>query len=401
MEKTLIMLVGNVDSPFVINEIPYICSVFDIVHIFAYNTKDDSQIKCKLPENVAVYHINVCQGWRRLVKYILLGLRRTADDLKIMTLWPRRVIASLYARGRAETVYKFVLSTIEREKIECREGAVYSYWFTDQAIVAWRLAEKLNSYGGRFKSFSRAHGYDLYWEMNGARYLPFQDVSLRHLDGVFPCSEYGVKYLKNKYPECVSKINVARLGTWDFGLAIPPSTQNIFATCCTFEPLKRMPLFAEAFCELWKRDKTACWYCIGGGKDFEKTKEIVHANGADDAVYFMGVTENPRLMEFYKRTPISYFVNVSISEGVPVSIMEALSFGIPIIATNVGGTGELVSASCGILIEAELDLNFLVNVLRAAIYDPQYSEKRIQARKIWEAKASAEKNYHKWSSKLS
>ena len=35
-------------------------------------------------------------------------------------------------------------------------------------------------------------------------------------------------------------------------------------------------------------------------------------------------------------------MNVSESEGIPVSIMEASSFGIPVIATNVGGVGEIV-----------------------------------------------------------
>ena len=40
---------------------------------------------------------------------------------------------------------------------------------------------------------------------------------------------------------------------------------------------------------------------------------------------------------------IDLFINTSSSEGVPVSIMEALSVGIPIIATDVGGTKEIVT----------------------------------------------------------
>ena len=44
--------------------------------------------------------------------------------------------------------------------------------------------------------------------------------------------------------------------------------------------------------------------------------------------------------DVYKRQaqPYHVFLNVSSSEGVPVSIIEAMSFGIPCIATNVGGT---------------------------------------------------------------
>ena len=48
--------------------------------------------------------------------------------------------------------------------------------------------------------------------------------------------------------------------------------------------------------------------------------------------------------------PIDIFINVSSSEGLPVAIMEAISFDIPIIATNVGGTSEIVTPETGILI---------------------------------------------------
>ena len=44
------------------------------------------------------------------------------------------------------------------------------------------------------------------------------------------------------------------------------------------------------------------------------------------------------------------FVNVSESEGIPVSIMEALAAGVPVLATDVGGTSELVGENNGILL---------------------------------------------------
>ena len=45
------------------------------------------------------------------------------------------------------------------------------------------------------------------------------------------------------------------------------------------------------------------------------------------------------------------FINLSSSEGIPVSIMEAQSFGIPVIATNVGGSGEIVVSETGVLVD--------------------------------------------------
>ena len=53
-----------------------------------------------------------------------------------------------------------------------------------------------------------------------------------------------------------------------------------------------------------------------------------------------GAMDNRALMEYYSREPVSCLVNVSSSEGLPVSLMEAASFGFPALATAVGGTPE-------------------------------------------------------------
>ena len=46
------------------------------------------------------------------------------------------------------------------------------------------------------------------------------------------------------------------------------------------------------------------------------------------------------------------FINVSTNEGVPVSIKEAISYDIPVIATNVGGTSEVVTPETGLLLSS-------------------------------------------------
>lgn len=50
----------------------------------------------------------------------------------------------------------------------------------------------------------------------------------------------------------------------------------------------------------------------------------------------MGYIANKDLLDWYKTNKPSIFINVSSSEGVPVSIMESMSCGIPTIATDVG-----------------------------------------------------------------
>jgi glycosyltransferase involved in cell wall biosynthesis len=56
---------------------------------------------------------------------------------------------------------------------------------------------------------------------------------------------------------------------------------------------------------------------------------------------------------FYSNNPVDLFLNVSESEGIPVSIMEAMAAGIPVIATDVGGSAEIVDDSVGTIVPAD------------------------------------------------
>jgi len=47
------------------------------------------------------------------------------------------------------------------------------------------------------------------------------------------------------------------------------------------------------------------------------------------------------------------FINTSSSEGIPVSMMEAQSFGIPILAMDVGGVREIVGPQTGRLLQQD------------------------------------------------
>ncbi len=94
-------------------------------------------------------------------------------------------------------------------------------------------------------------------------------------------------------------------------------------------------------------------------------------------------------------------MNVSESEGVPVSIMEAQSFGIPVIATNVGGTPEIVNEENGHLLTA----NPTANEIASSFYDVAFNKekwknKRKLSHKNWEENFNAEKNYRAFADEI-
>jgi len=105
------------------------------------------------------------------------------------------------------------------------------------------------------------------------------------------------------------------------------------------------------------------------------------------------------IFSFYRNQAVTWFVNVSESEGIPVSIMEAMSFGIPVIATNVGGSSEIVrNNKNGYLLEKE----FKIATLLECILDRQkeYIIKRQEAHRTWREQYQAETNYREFAKLL-
>ena len=383
-------------EPFLLNELPYLSGGFEQIYIFSINANKNDKITRNYPSNVKVFPVGAIHSRLRYLIFILKGLLVRNKDLKIkFNLGIKKILSEIYIRGRAEDTYSKIKRLINREGLYLDDTVVYSFWFSYQAIAAWRLRDYLIKKGNKATAFSRAHGYDLYWERSAVNYLPYQDISLSKLKKVFSCSEMGRKYLLEKFPKQKSKVAVSKLGTLDHGIYNCSSIPNLLVTCCNLESLKRMPLFAEAFSILCKENSNLQWVCIGSGEEESIIRQIVNAHCIEERVEFLGRIPNSEVIDFYKRNDVAYFCNVSTIEGIPVSIMEALSFGIPVIATNVGGTSELVSDENGFLIDAQLTPIKLYEILKKAveISADEYQGKRIAARKKWEIESSAEKNY--------
>jgi glycosyltransferase involved in cell wall biosynthesis len=73
---------------------------------------------------------------------------------------------------------------------------------------------------------------------------------------------------------------------------------------------------------------------------------VTKACGAEPCVRFLGHREDARRW----LAGCDVYVNSSISEGVSLTILEAMAAGLPVVATRVGGTPEVVDATCARLV---------------------------------------------------
>ena len=146
-------------------------------------------------------------------------------------------------------------------------------------------------------------------------------------------------------------------------------------------PVKRVHLIAAA---LQHTERSIKWTHIGGGETLDLVTSELDRVGANVEVDLKGQVAHEDVLKWFEENSADVFVNVSSSEGLPVSIMEACSFGIPAIATAVGAMPEIVTDDCGVLLEADFKPEELGAILeewdvsntarRAAALDKQRTE---------------------------
>lgn len=91
----------------------------------------------------------------------------------------------------------------------------------------------------------------------------------------------------------------------------------------------------EGFCKA-----NALLVVIGTGPDYERIKNQIQDSPYRDLVRLVGAVPNKQVMDYYKAADV--FINPSYSEGFPRVIIEAMACALPVVATDVGGTKDIV-----------------------------------------------------------
>jgi colanic acid/amylovoran biosynthesis glycosyltransferase len=111
--------------------------------------------------------------------------------------------------------------------------------------------------------------------------------------------------------------------------------------------------------EAWSRLQTArsAKLMLAGDGELRKTLETqVEKMGLGHAIEFLGQVPHASLLAMYGRGEVDLVVLPSLDlgggvhEGIPVSLMEAMSYGVPVISTTTGGIPELLNNGAGIMV---------------------------------------------------
>jgi colanic acid/amylovoran biosynthesis glycosyltransferase len=273
---------------------------------------------------------------------------------------------------------------------------VYFYCMVPEILGALSFR---NRTGSNIKIVSRGHGGDIYEDQHKGNYLGFRRAIASGIDAVFCISNDGNSYLRKRYPSLEYKCHNAKLGVFDPGFLNSQPVNGVLSlvSCAFIKALKRIDLIVDAVnCILLTHPNVEVkWTHIGDGELFDEIREYSLLKLGNRAkVVFTGYLTEYQIMKLYRNESFDVFINVSTTEGLPVSLMEAASVGLPLVATNVGGTREIVNSDNGILIPVESTAEDIASALLQFLDRSWALSLRERSRLMWSEKFDAEKNHN-------
>ena len=379
--------------------------VFIEKELYLLRDKYDVTIICNDIPDSKIENIHYVTYTRKSSIYILKALLRFAFD---PDAWRELKLAS-EARGNVKNkmseVVRFYINAQLFYEFLCQNKLItndsdaiyYSYWYF------WKCFAITNhrSRHRNIKVLSRIHGYDLYNEQLPSGYQPFKKAMENRLDKLVFISEQGRDYYKNKFSGGTideEKCIISYLGT-DNEYELKPYVRGDFfnlVSCSSLIELKQVDRIINALSMI--DDVKVRWVHFGGGlleDSIRQQASEMLSKKANIEYEIKGHTPNAEVISYYAGNQIDAFITTSSNEGMPMSIMEALSFGIPVIASPVGNIPNMIVTNGKVLKDNYSDADVAKAISDMAnMQQNDYMAMRNSARLSWEEKYVARKNFN-------
>ena len=391
----LAYFVDEIKSPFVINDIKKVAAKVDVIYLFSVDILEGKEA---LPNNVIVFEEFVYWKSFKPLKIVLVNLFSIIgiylnECFALKKLLPFKQSIALLASNiyKAECIMDKLNSESKVQRTHQSISTFYSFWFYDCIYLAWMRKKGLIE-----KAITRAHGGDLFEERGSlSGKILFRNFQGKYLDRILSVSKTGTDYLQHKYPKFNNKIETVYLGSPNHENLNPINNEERFVmvSCALVRNIKRIHKIAEM---LQLIDFPLTWYHIGSQNLQAKNDPTIpiYIDNVEKLklktnIEFVpkGNMSNEEVMKFFSEVPINLFISLSEAEGVPVSIMEAISFGVPILSTDVGGCKEIVTDETGILVPLETEMEEIARTIKEFKSSQRNTaEYRSKVRLFWENK---------------
>jgi colanic acid/amylovoran biosynthesis glycosyltransferase len=281
-------------------------------------------------------------------------------------------IAHLFATSRTPTIFLKNIAILPKalwlSRTARRWGAnhIHAYWASTPASVAMAAAES----AGVPWSFT-AHRHDivennlLQQKVSRAAFVRFISKKGLAMAGMLPA-------------ELSHKLAVLHIGVQLPSTIAERQQQLPFVVLCpaSLILLKGHKHLIEAIRILCARNRTVELWLAGEGPLRSRLEKQVRHLRLSDRVRFLGKVPHEDLLALYETGTVAAVVVPSLDlgegnhEGIPVSLVEAMAFGVPVVATRTGGIPELLDCGAGLLVDSG-STTALANALEKLITDSE------------------------------
>lgn len=325
------------------------------------------------------------------------GVDLIRDKVPLLVLNEKRAANRSYlAQGRQKILQKarMIPRDLDREAIKQflrkHRVEVILAEYLDYSVGLIDLARELG-----IPLYAHAHGYDVSINLQDKRWLE-RYLTLNEIDGVITVSHYSKQRLLDIGVDA-AKVTVIPCGVSLVPTKIPAQSDRNKVSLIAIGRMvsKKAPiLLLDAYRRALEEVPNLHLTYVGDGPLYAAVWQYVRAFGLEKKVTLYGALPNEQAL--LRLAAADIFVQHSITcpltgdqEGLPVAILEALSYGVPVVATRHTGIPEAVEDGKNGLLVDELDAVGMAQAIIALATDPFLRQTMgVAARATAEAKFS-------------
>lgn len=377
------------NDPFMFMEQPWLVSRFSRVMMAAHQGADwlgadpaerhspKKPFLCGLRGFIrALFSRDVRKEWKRL---------RTDGQLS-----PVGLLKILLFAARGQSMF-LAADAMLPKTTRPEEVTLYSCWMSFDAYAAALMKRKYPA----MRLVVRGHAFDIDTERNPMNPYLMKQAIADEVDGLYLICDLA----KQQYMSYMQgRVEAEKVHILPFGSAgeapeslLPPPfhTEGVLriVSCAKVIPIKQVEVLVQALAG-WDGCPVH-WQHIGDGEGLEQLRMLAEEMldpKENVIVEWLGGMAADQVLRVYEQQPFDVFINTSRKEGVPVSIMEAMRCGLPVIAPRVGGIPELVSDEVGWLYKPEEGAEGVRRCLYALAAEPEPAalQRRQAAARCWQ-----------------
>ena len=342
------------------------------VEIYSLLSPQHAVVHEQAEELLEVTHYSPFMSWEIVVAQLFFLFRSPLRYLKAFYNLLRQTIRE--PRVLIRSLVLFPKSVLYARLIQAKQfDHIHSHFVWIDGIAAGVVSDLIGT------TFSiHPHAFGLF-----SRHQKSVKRELEHATQIVTISNFHRKYINDLCPQLKNQVEVVycaletdRLQPLDRGFKAGPF--KILSVGRMIEK-KGFEYLIESCQQLRQKGFEINCTIVGGGTLKNQLNSLIQQRGLEDCVFLAGSMSQKQVLEHYRQADVFALPCVVASDGdrdgIPVVLMEAMAFEIPVVTTPITGIPDLVQDQHNGLMVKERDTQSLTTAIETLIGDEALRER--------------------------